>query len=303
MKILIDTDIGDDIDDALAILLAMELRLDIVGVTTVFLDTVARAQMVRKLLSLYGKGYEKIPVYAGHGGSLEFSTALCQATEDLSNKEYAPNSDDPEDAVDFIINCCEEYNEELCILAIGPFTNLARALRKNSEAVKKAGRIVIMGGCYFRQYADWNVSCDPDSAAVLFDSVEGIECIGADVTHDVGRISEEQNADMAKCRSESTARGYVAEMYRMWQARTNGSLAMLHDPLAVYYLSDPSILTLVKGRVCVITEGPARGMTLNLEEYKKAHMNPAIPDSTKTQKLAKEAIKGPLMARIKEIFA
>ena len=67
MKILIDTDIGDDIDDALALFCAMQQGFEIVGVTTVFQNTCDRARQVKKLMSDFGQGYENVPVYAGCG--------------------------------------------------------------------------------------------------------------------------------------------------------------------------------------------------------------------------------------------
>jgi peptidoglycan hydrolase CwlO-like protein len=70
-KILIDTDIGDDIDDALALFFAMKLDFDIVGITTVFQNTVLRARLVKKLLKGFGNGYESVPVYAGHGEPID----------------------------------------------------------------------------------------------------------------------------------------------------------------------------------------------------------------------------------------
>ena len=71
MKYIIDTDIGDDIDDAFALLLAMEMRLDIIGITTVFKNTPERAKIAKKLTSLYKNGYENVPIYAGYGNPID----------------------------------------------------------------------------------------------------------------------------------------------------------------------------------------------------------------------------------------
>ena len=70
LKILLDTDIGDEIDDALALYFAMRQGLEIVGITTVFKNTDERARITKRLLKLYGKGYETVPVFAGHGTPL-----------------------------------------------------------------------------------------------------------------------------------------------------------------------------------------------------------------------------------------
>ena len=64
-KFIIDTDIGDDIDDAFAIYLAMKLKVDLIGITTVFKNTLERSKMAKKLLNLLGRGYDNVPVYTG----------------------------------------------------------------------------------------------------------------------------------------------------------------------------------------------------------------------------------------------
>jgi purine nucleosidase/pyrimidine-specific ribonucleoside hydrolase len=172
LKILIDMDIGDDIDDAFALLLAMDMGIEIVGITTVFKNTAERARLTKKLLKLFGNGYENVPVYAGYGKPLRDDADekghLCQYTADLEDDCYTPDSICPERAVDFIIECCERYKDELTVIAIGPFTNIAEVIKKAPHALGLASNVIIMGGAYFRQYADWNVSCDPDAEKIMF---------------------------------------------------------------------------------------------------------------------------------------
>lgn len=139
LKVLIDMDIGDDIDDAFALLFAMDMNIEIVGITTVFRNTIERARITKKLLSLYGNGYERVPVYAGYGkplsGDADEISHLCQWTDDLYDGIYAPDSESPEAATDFIIECCEKYGEELTVIAIGPFTNIAKVIEKDRKSV------------------------------------------------------------------------------------------------------------------------------------------------------------------------
>ena len=76
IKIIIDTDIGDDADDALAICLALKSEeLEVMGITTVFRNTAARAQIAVRLLQLMGR--TDIPVYAGIGHPL-VADSFCQ---------------------------------------------------------------------------------------------------------------------------------------------------------------------------------------------------------------------------------
>ena len=206
-KILLDTDIGDEIDDAMALYFAMSKGFDLVGITTVFKNTEERARIAKRLLKLYGKGYESAPVFAGHGTPIaqeaEEYPHTCHFHEGLLNDEYAPDGG-ADEAVDFIIDCCEKYGEELCVVAIGPFTNIARAIAKNARAVNKAGKVVIMGGAYYRQYADWNVMCDVEAADIMFRSLKNLECVGADVTHKTV-LSRVEHEEMLNCKKDAAA--------------------------------------------------------------------------------------------------
>ena len=145
-KLLMDMDIGDDIDDAIALYAAMERGFDLIGVTTVFRNTADRAKMAKKLVT----GYENTPVYAGFGVPMaepakEYGHVI-HYTEDAEN--YAPDGVDPDAAADFIIKACRTYGKELCVIAIGPFTNMARVIEKDPEALNLCGRVCIMGGAY-----------------------------------------------------------------------------------------------------------------------------------------------------------
>lgn len=300
VRILIDTDIGDDVDDAFALLLAMDMRCDIVGVTTVFGNTQERARIAKKLLSLYGQGYEHVPVFAGYGDTQ--NAHLCQYTPDLENPLYRPDGDHPETAVDFIIDSCRRYGEELTVVAIGPFTNIARVIEKDPAALSCAHRVVIMGGAYFRQYPDWNVWCDPAAAACMFQSLEGLCCLGADVTHKLALSSEEDEAIDAY--SGHAAQCYTAELYRMWKKASGRTVGVLHDPLAVYCAADPSVCLYESAPVAVVTEGYARGLTLHVTDYGKAGTNPAYArfDFTRRHHLAKEVDRDRIVRRFMQCF-
>ena len=280
-KILIDTDIGDDIDDAIALYAAMRQDFEIVGVTTVFLNTLQRARMVKKLMCEYGRGYEQVPIFAGHG------TPLCAAaqeyptiphyTQELEDERYTPNGTTPDEAVDFIIDACHRYQKELTVVAIGPFTNLARVIQKDPEALNLVSRVVIMGGAYFRQYADWNVLCDAHAAQVMFGGIDRLECLGADVTHQaIGEEALYQN--LLDYQGSEPAHRYLWELCRLWRVDRPRARLVLHDPLVIYYLNDPLLCEMQEAHVAVLTSGYARGMTLNVEAYAKRKYNTAYAD-------------------------
>lgn len=273
-KLLIDTDIGDEIDDALALYFAMRQGFDIVGVTTVYKNTDERARITKMLMQKYGGGYENVPVFAGHGTPMAEEITqyphTCHYSEELEGDCYAPDGN-ADAAVDFIIDACKKWGDELVIVAIGPFTNIARAIEKDADALSGAGKIVIMGGAYFKQYADWNVMCDVEAAEAMFSALSNIECVGADVTHRLPLTKDQLDA-LCNCRADGAA-CEIARLTRLWREAVTDRLPALHDPLAIYYAVCPDICKMVEQRIAVITQGAARGLTLNIDAYGKAYMN------------------------------
>ncbi len=273
-KLLIDTDIGDNLDDAFAIFAAMALDFEIVGITTVFRNTGDRARMAKKLLTFFGNGYDAVPVYAGFSGddAEKNNEYLGTFEADLAADTYTPENTDPEAAVDFIIDSCHRYKKDLTVVALGPFCNIAKVIEKDPDALFCINNVVIMGGAYFKQYADWNVMCDVPAADRMFRSLSNLECIGADVTHrltDPGYLKKALDSD----HHPSAAFRYLSALYSRWQQQHPEETLVLHDVLVIYYLYDTSICAMQRIRTAVITEGLAMGLTLNIDSYGKAYWN------------------------------
>lgn len=274
-KVIIDTDIGDDIDDLIAIALGLKLEnIEIIGITTVFCDTLARARIARRALTLAGR--KDIPVYAGSRDGLNGKNdcpRLCQMTEDADLPEYdAINakqaaSDGGESAVDFILGNARKYKEELVILGIGPLTNLAKAFLKDPVAMNSVKKIVIMGGTFLEQHREWNILCDIEAAVILFERAEKLYCVGFDVTKKT-TVPHIEHKEMMKKTGEPF-RDYMADLVALWSERS-WHAPTLHDPLAMYYISDPEVLQMKVAKVKIETKGEyTRGMSVNLDNYKE----------------------------------
>ena len=272
-KVLIDTDIGDDIDDALAIALGLRLEnVDIVGVTTVFRDTCARARIARHLLSLAGR--EDIPVYAGSQNGLvrrNDKSPLCQMTPEIDTPDWdavnaaQAQADDGESAVDYILDTAAKYGEDLIILGIGPLTNLAKAVQKAPDVMNGVGKIVIMGGTYFEHHREWNILCDVEAAEVMYSRCEKLYCVGFDVTN-LTTVSYMEHQEMMRMTGEPF-RDYLAQLITLW-SRNVWHSPTLHDALAMYYIFDPSIVQMRQAKIVVATEGEyTRGMTVNVDGF------------------------------------
>src|SRR5690554_5986232 len=134
-KLIIDTDIGDDIDDAYAIAFALNRKeFDILGITTVYRNSLQRAKIVSALLDAYDR--KDISVYPGEDYPLknemhieDFMTLLPDGRPNIPHYFEELNQYDVSDlnAVDFILQQAEKYPNQITIVAIGPYTNLALA--------------------------------------------------------------------------------------------------------------------------------------------------------------------------------
>lgn len=269
--VLLDTDIGDDIDDALALLMLLKAeQVELVGVTTVYANTPLRARLAKRIACLAGR--PELPVYAGRGNPLASETdrtrSFVQYTEELADDAYRPNNPDaPEAAVDFLLAQCARYGSALTILAIGPYTNLAAAWLKSPETLQKAGAIVLMGGCFYEQFIEYNVAVDPEAADVLVRAALPTRFIGADVTWQA-QLSDEQTAYVLGIHNDGLT-GYCAELVRLWK-RSCWFNPVLHDPLAAYYVLDPSICRMEAVWVEVELRGThTRGLTANMDHFYK----------------------------------
>ena len=278
-KILIDTDIGDDIDDALALTLALKCdKIDVVGVTTTYMDTKFRAKLVKKFLTAFSKS--NVPCYAGYGKTEDgFNSHPLNVKEvyDGLYEDFSVN-ENPEDAIDFIIDSCYKYGKDLTVVAIGPFTNIAKVIKKDVSALKQIKEVVIMGGAYFKQYADWNVFCDPISAKVMFDELPNIYAVGADVTH---KLVVPQNLTDQLINYYGADEGVklLSKHADLWQKAGEKAWGgkpklVLHDPLAIYSVIDKSFVTTEKAPVYVVTAGAMKGFTFNANAYSKSALNP-----------------------------
>lgn len=235
-KILLDTDIGDDIDDAFALALALKKAdLETVGVTTVFRNTADRAQQVKKFLEVAGKS---LPVYAGErlpykepfhafekdGEGAPEKQHICQWEESYANYPVEENG------VDFIIENVKKYGKELTIVPIGPMTNIARAIEKAPDVMKQVGGIVHMGGWFTNCVPEWNILCDPEAADIVYRSGIDVYAVGLDVTLQC-ELDDGLLEDFRK--SEKPENKQLVQWLDRWFAYFNFEKSVMHDPLVV----------------------------------------------------------------------
>lgn len=256
--IILDTDIGDDIDDALAIAYAIRSpEVNLRAVTTVFGNVEMRTRLALKLLDTYQRA--DIPVATGLGKPLLGPRVdrTPNQTSVLSPGEKLPEPA-RQSAVDLILSTAMGSEQELTVVAVGALTNVAAALVKEPALVQKA-RFVVMGGVVGQQKAEYNISCDPEAARILFDSEARITMVGLDVTTRCHLSGE----DVLQIRDHgSPTTDLLYRMIQAWQGERS-YYPVLHDPLAVAVAFDPSFVETTTRSVRVELRGEfTRGFTV-----------------------------------------
>ena len=151
-KIIIDTDIGDDVDDAFALALALRSpELEILGVITNFGDTETRARIADRLLNEAGR--PDIPVAAGTPAVTKNPmTQRCYAESRPGMKASHPR------AVEFLLDQIRRYPGQITLITIGPLMNVGAAIDEDPATFRKLKRVVLMGGSVKRGYGDMGYS-------------------------------------------------------------------------------------------------------------------------------------------------
>lgn len=237
-KIIIDTDIGDDIDDALAIAFALNSKeLELLGVTTVLRDVDKRAKMAKNLLVAAGRN--EIPVYKGIGTPLVHKVDMFHIPPQYSPdmEEYEYNKD--MDAVDFMADAIRKNPRDITVVPIGPLTNVAVLLLKNPDIKDKIKGINLMGGAYYSFINEYNIEKDPEAAKYVFDSGVPIKAIGLDVTTQC--ILSQEYFDVFENSTDPFIK-FMMKLVEAWRAAVPWRYPCLHDPLAVFSVFDTDIL-------------------------------------------------------------
>lgn len=252
-KIIIDTDIGSDIDDAIAIALAINCHeLDILGITTVYGDTDLRAKLVKKMLEV--KGDETTKVYAGIELPLMRKRPVWMAGHEGDGviSDFEALKYESIHAVDFIIDAVMSNPNEVTLIPIGPLTNIAAAIIKEPKIIENVKQIVMMGGItrlgsnrlqLEERFTEHNITSDPEAAAVVFESGAKIKMVGLDVTTQV-RI-DKTHRDLLQ-NSNIELNKLIVKMLDRWFDFIPENFTLMHDPLTVALLVDPSFCKTTK---------------------------------------------------------
>jgi purine nucleosidase len=277
-KVLLDTDIGSDVDDALALglVLAAPEALDLVAVTTVSRDVAVRARVAAGLLGLGGRGDVEVcigearPILRGENRFLWFGH------EERCVVEGPAASITAEPAPERIVRAARE-TPALELLAVGPLTNVARALALDPELPKRLAGLTIMGGQVRASQQggpsfEYNLCSDPEATVAVLGAGFRTTLVPADVT----LLTWLRDADVEQLAAAGPLARALAEQVRRWKTVQQklmpalgrklepDNAAFLHDPLTVLALIDDSALHFEQLRIVpTVAEGTLRTLEVD----------------------------------------
>jgi inosine-uridine nucleoside N-ribohydrolase len=273
LPVILDTDIGSDIDDAVALAyLLRQPRCELLGVTTVTGNVAQRAALADVLCRAAGQ--EDIPIHAGAPEVLLFGPGQPKVPqyEAVASRphrsEFPPNT-----AIEFLRRTIRERPGEVTLLAVGPLTNLGLLFGTDPAVAALLKEVVLMCGVFTGTAehgpgsSEWNALVDPIASAMVFRARPlRLTSVGLEVTTRCRLISDD-------CRRRFRAAGgpmeVVADMAEVW---FKGAPSItFHDPLAAAILFEPDLCTYESGLVTVETQSQSLA---GLTHFRRQELNP-----------------------------
>jgi inosine-uridine nucleoside N-ribohydrolase len=261
-KVIVDMDIGDDVDDAFALALLLQSPdIEIVGITTAWGDTALRAQLLERMLR--ETGHSRIPVAQG--------ITTTGNPQPFTQARYAQRGKLPAriDAIDFMLDQIKRQPGQITLLALGPLTNIGAAILRDPATFGKLKQVAMMGGSVRAGYRksqyvpsrpadkEYNIVSDIASAQKLFASGVPIVMMPLDSTQI--RLDEvERNALLGHGSPVTDA---LALLYHQWidaYQPWSSNMPSLFDVVPVTWLIDPQSCPTTPLHIVVDNEGYTR---------------------------------------------
>lgn len=248
-KLILDTDIGSDIDDAvcLAYLLAHP-DCDLLGITTVSGEPEQRAMMASAQCVAAGRS---VPIFPGVAAPLLVEPRQPKAPQSqMLGRWQHERTFAQGQAVEFLRSTIRANPEEVTLFAIGPLTNIALLFKTDPGVIGLLKEFVIMGGDFRMPPPpnwkgtlwEWNIYCDPHAAAIVFNSGAPIRAVGIEVTSQVVMPANEVRERF----NPHALLQPVLDFAEVWFRESHGSITF-HDPLAAVTIFEPDVCGFVRG--------------------------------------------------------
>jgi len=256
VPVLLDTDIGSDIDDAVCLsYLLRQPRCELLGITTVTGEPQKRSALADAICRAAGR--TDIPIHSGTAEPLltRQRQPHCQQAGILSHFAHrSPEDFPPNTAVDFMRQQINARPGEITLLAIGPMTNLGLLFALDPEIPRKLKRLVMMCGVfYYRRpspwpnHNEWNAMLDPHATAIVYRArVADHLSVGIDVT---ARCTMASDLCVQKFRGIGGPLAVVSAATEVWGS--GNKTVTFHDPLTAAVLFNPALCKYAEGEVTI----------------------------------------------------
>jgi len=269
-KIILDTDIGDDIDDAIALSFAVRRpELEVLAVTTCHLCTTERGRMAAKQLRLLHAEHipwapgPRLPLTpADEAARRKFATRVpFEYAFVREGEEVAPPAH--HDAVELQYDLICRHPGEVMLVPIGPLTNLATLFTRHPDAADKLKGIAMMGGDFPDPKREYNMACDPDASKIVL-ATGAPKFMG---TYAVTRQVVMGQAEVEALRqSPDPACAALAEQVDLWRPHSgNKPGPVVYDVCPIMWCFRPDLFTTRRYAIDVVTDGPERGRNVERE--------------------------------------
>lgn len=264
-KIIFDTDIGSDIDDAFALsYLLNQPQCQLMGITTVSGEADKRADLCQLFVDLSQK---PVSVYEGVSRPIHFDELQPVCPQARVLNEFQPSRHAPYgEALNFMRRTILEHPHEITILSVAPFTNIGLLLASDPKLAPLIKRLIIMG-CKVSNHPDnvglldWNVLCDPLAAQIMLEAeIPEVVIFPCDLTYKLRSTPEYLDAHV-----HGRYRDLIRKMAAVWFERFDGY--SYHDPMAATYPFHPE---LVSGRRGTMKMDLSRSATLSYTWFEEA---------------------------------
>jgi len=263
IPVLLDTDIGSDIDDALCLAYLLEHpQCELLGITTVSGEPEKRAMLADAVCRAAGK--TGIPIHCGCGDPLVINQRQTVAQQAEVLPKWDHRKDFPSDtAIDFFRETIHSRPGEITLLTIGPLTNIALLFKIDPEIPRLLKSLVMMAGVFtfpnehVRYPVEWNVLLDPHAASIVY-ATRGLPnlSIGLDVT-----TKCELPAEVCRKKLTGGALEVVRDAAEVWFRQR--PVITFHDPLAATAVFAPHLLEYEDGVVEIeLKSDRLAGMTI-----------------------------------------
>ena len=249
-KVILDTDLGTDVDDALALTVLLGSKdVDLIGITTVYGDVRLRSTIAMHLCSLLNR---TIPTFNGENNPISGREVWMSGSEGKNFQNLDSFIPQPTSAVDFLVTAVTAQPESIDVVAIGPLTNIARAIQCNQDFEKKVKRVWIMGGDFTQSRVEHNFQCDVDAARIVLESNIPISILDLPSSQKTIIRMEE----IEQIRNAPVFGSLLHSEIMSWIQPRNQDWTTPHDPIAALSLLAPEFFEISPlGHVTIDSEG------------------------------------------------